>query len=194
MADDGANARRLYEVLQDELAEQFFDDKVVPVLKRDELPEGAIEGFRRDFIAQVLYFREEMAGYARGPYRTKTGRELSDAEIEALADEAERGYDVADLAALQSGEAPAIHRWDVSQKFVLTDGEFGVDAEAALYKEGVRREMHPGNFRYACYVGAPTAQTAQACAQAMLLDRLRPYGIGIFVFDVRVVALGEPKR
>ena len=31
-------------------------------------------------------------------YRTKTGRVLTDADIEALADEAERGYDVERLA------------------------------------------------------------------------------------------------
>ncbi len=86
--------------------------------------------------------------------------------------------------------APAVHRWTTSQKFVVVDGEMGLEAESALYKMGVRREIHPGNFRYAAYVGAPTAVTAQACAQAMLLDRLRPYGLGVFVFDCRVVALG----
>jgi hypothetical protein len=36
-------------------------------------------------------------------YTTKTGRKLSDAEIEALADEAERGYDVEELKQRRRG-------------------------------------------------------------------------------------------
>jgi hypothetical protein len=44
-------------------------------------------------------------------YRTKTGRVLTDADIEALAEEAERGYDVAELARRpgrpRMGSAPA---------------------------------------------------------------------------------------
>ncbi len=46
------------------------------------------------------------------PYRTKTGRQLTDADIEALADEAERGYDVDQLAKRPGrpriGSAPAL--------------------------------------------------------------------------------------
>ena len=46
------------------------------------------------------------------PYRTKTGRVLTDADIEALADEAERGYDVEHLAKRPGrpriGSAPAV--------------------------------------------------------------------------------------
>src|SRR5436309_129661 len=45
-------------------------------------------------------------------YRTKTGRVLSDADIEVLADEAEEGYDVEDLAKRPGrplmGSAPAL--------------------------------------------------------------------------------------
>jgi ribbon-helix-helix CopG family protein len=37
------------------------------------------------------------------PYTTKTGRNLSDADIEALADEAERGYDVEELKQRRRG-------------------------------------------------------------------------------------------
>jgi len=37
------------------------------------------------------------------PFTTKTGRVLSDADIEALADEAERGYDVQDLKRRRRG-------------------------------------------------------------------------------------------
>ncbi|MEZ5239966.1 MAG: ribbon-helix-helix protein, CopG family [Microthrixaceae bacterium] len=45
-------------------------------------------------------------------YRTKTGRSLTDADIEALADEAEQDYDVAQVKARRRGrpmigEAPA---------------------------------------------------------------------------------------
>jgi hypothetical protein len=45
-------------------------------------------------------------------YRTKTGRDLTDSDIEALADEAEQGYDVETLKARRRGrpmigDAPA---------------------------------------------------------------------------------------
>jgi hypothetical protein len=43
-----------------------------------------------------------MTNYPK-PYTTKTGRVLSDAEIEALADEAEGGYDVEDLKRRRRG-------------------------------------------------------------------------------------------
>lgn len=36
-------------------------------------------------------------------YRTKTGKKLTDADIEAMADEAERGYDVEALKARRRG-------------------------------------------------------------------------------------------
>lgn len=36
-------------------------------------------------------------------YRTKTGKVLTDADIEAMADEAERGYDVENLMARRRG-------------------------------------------------------------------------------------------
>ena len=37
------------------------------------------------------------------PYRTKTGKVMTDADIETLADEAERGYDVAQLEPRRRG-------------------------------------------------------------------------------------------
>jgi CRISPR-associated endonuclease/helicase Cas3 len=37
------------------------------------------------------------------PYRTKSGRVLTDADIEGLADEAERGYDVEELKTRRRG-------------------------------------------------------------------------------------------
>lgn len=127
-------------------------------------------------------------GYVRGPFMTKTDRELSDADIEALSAEAEGGYDVSHLLAV-----PEMYRWDVGLKFRLTRGEFDLDAEHALYAEGVRREMHAGAFRYVSYVEAPTGVTAHAMVQARLFDMLRLLDAEAFVFDARVVCLGQPK-
>lgn len=193
MSEPDDTLRRMNEILTDELAERFFDENILPRRLAEGCGTPEIDDERARFVAMVVGSRKEMASYGRpagrlGPeeqavLRTKTGRELTEDEIAGYVEEAERGYDV---------DAPAVHRWNVGQKFVFTDGEFGLEAETALYKEGVRREMHPGNFRYACYVGAPTAVTAQACAQAMLMDRLRPHGLGVFVFDVRLVCLGMP--
>lgn len=39
----------------------------------------------------------ELRAVVEETYRTKTGKELTEADIEALADEAERGYDVSQL-------------------------------------------------------------------------------------------------
>lgn len=39
------------------------------------------------------------------PYRTKTGKWLTDEDIEALADEAERGYDVSQLSRSQNSRS-----------------------------------------------------------------------------------------
>lgn len=122
------------------------------------------------------------------PYVTKTGRELSDAEIEALSAEAERGYDVSHLLAV-----PEVYSWDVSLKFRLTRGEFDLSAESALYAEGVRREIDAGAFRYVCYVETTHPLVAQAEAHTKLVDLLRGYHVGVFVFDARVVCLGAPR-
>ena len=44
------------------------------------------------------FFSRFLTGFRKKPvYRTKTGRILTDADIQALADEAERGYDVEQL-------------------------------------------------------------------------------------------------
>lgn len=122
------------------------------------------------------------------PYVTRTGRRLGETEIEQWTREAERGYDV---AALKGAGYPGVYRWDVGQLFTLLRGGFGLQEQAALYAEGVR-EMQVGNFSYSYYVGAPSAVTAQAMAQARLFDLLRPYKVEAFVFDVRVVCLGVP--
>lgn len=43
-------------------------------------------------------------------YTTKTGKVLTDADIEALADEAEKGYDVSHLAGAPDRRPPATPR------------------------------------------------------------------------------------
>lgn len=73
-------------------------------------------------------------------YRTKSGRVLTDADIEALADEAERGYDVSHLKARQDKRysrpvPPYRHMVDVqgdgSKYRKLYDGTDAADAMAA---------------------------------------------------------------
>jgi hypothetical protein len=125
------------------------------------------------------------------PLTTKTGKVLTEEELQGYVEEAERGYDVVPRSAIVS--EPDLCRWDIAQKFVLRRGALGVAAESALYAEGVRREMHPGNFRWACSLDSTHALVAQAHAHELLIDLLRPYDVGIFVFDVRVVCLGVPK-
>jgi len=86
---------------------------------------------------------------------------------------------------------PELCRWEIAQKFVLRRGGFGLEAESALYKEGVRGEGD--SFRWVCSLDATHSLVAQAHAQWQLADLLRPYDVGIFVFDVRMVCLGVPK-
>lgn len=51
-----------------------------------------------DKIKEAFALREARARMSdEGGYRTKTGHVLTDAEIEALADEAEQGYDIEHL-------------------------------------------------------------------------------------------------
>lgn len=56
-------------------------------------------------LTLARYFRVEYGG----PLRTKTGKILTDADIEALADEAERGYDVSHL---KPRPVKGSSRWD----------------------------------------------------------------------------------
>lgn len=117
-------------------------------------------------------------------YVTATGKVLSEEELQAYVEEAERGYDVPE---------PELCRWDVHQKFRVTRGQLGLAGEQALYAEGVRREIHGGAFRWACSLDATHSLVAQAHALTLLTDLLQPYDVGIFVFDVRLVCLGLPK-
>ena len=81
-------------------------------------------------------------------YTTKTGRELTDADIEELADEAERGYDVDDLKRRRRGRpmlgsAPAEVvpvRLDPELKQAVEDRARDDDTTvSALIREAIRR-------------------------------------------------------
>jgi hypothetical protein len=81
-------------------------------------------------------------------YTTKTGRELTDADIEELADEAERGYDVDDLKRRRRGRpmlgsAPAEVvpvRMDPELKQAVEDRARDDDTTvSALIREAIRR-------------------------------------------------------
>jgi predicted transcriptional regulator len=85
------------------------------------------------------------------PARTKTGRVLTDAEIEALADDAERGYDVAALKSRRRGR-PALGNGPSEIVPVRLDPELkqAVDARAEaehrsasdIIREALRRYLH----------------------------------------------------
>jgi hypothetical protein len=81
-------------------------------------------------------------------YTTKTGRELTDADIEELADEAERGYDVDELKGRRRGRpmlgsAPAEVvpvRLDPELKQAIEDRARDDDTTvSALIREAIRR-------------------------------------------------------
>jgi len=81
-------------------------------------------------------------------YKTKTGRELTDADIEALADEAERGHDVDVLKSRRRGRpmlgsAPAEVvpvRLDPDLKQAVEDRARDDDTTvSALIREAIRR-------------------------------------------------------
>lgn len=82
------------------------------------------------------------------PYTTKTGRVLNDVEIEALADEAERGYDVEDLKRRRRGRpllgsAPAEVvpvRLDPELKQAVEDKARDTDTSVSeIIREALRR-------------------------------------------------------
>lgn len=53
--------------------------------------------------------------------RTKTGKVLTDADVQALADEAERGYDIADITA--TTEATTMRGYRIKQPNALVPGD-----------------------------------------------------------------------
>jgi hypothetical protein len=88
---------------------------------------------------------------AKKPYKTKTGRVLTDAEIEALADDAERGYDVDQLITRRRGR-PMLGRGPSEIVPVRLDPEMkrAVEARAEaehqstseIIREALRRYLH----------------------------------------------------
>ena len=102
---DGRSAGERYaaamerdEATDEELAVRRFNQKERFKLLRDGMPIEAIRMLRQGYVREVLAnpeaLRQLRAGFDLGekPYVTKTGKVLSDAEIEALSAEAERGY------------------------------------------------------------------------------------------------------
>jgi hypothetical protein len=106
------------------------------------------------------------------PYVTKTGKVLSDADIEKLSEEAERGYDVERLME---------RFWFCRKRFTVEYSGPGsgpdLEAELALYEAGIRRSPTPGEYRWSATVGAETAADAALVSRNALLELLRPYGV-----------------
>lgn len=180
---------RMTEILRDDLAEKFFDEKVAPTLQGDKWPEDKIAKYRAQWVAMVLGARKELAGY-----RTRTGKVLTDAEIDELVAEAEKGYDVANLKPVEEYRQTEMgstvpRRWDCTLHFVLTRGEFDLTDEHELYQDKVRRTPEPGHWRFPCVVEAAHSLIAQAEAHTLLVDLLQPRKVGIFVYSSSVVAL-----
>lgn len=86
---------RTARMAEDALAEDFFDEKIAPGLRTRGIEEERLATVRAQFIADVISARAELAGYSQrirwieGLYVTKSGKLLTEADIEALSDEAE---------------------------------------------------------------------------------------------------------
>jgi hypothetical protein len=86
-----------------------------------------------------------MAGEKK-PYRTRTGKALTDAQIEAMADDAERGYDVALLRSRRPGR-PLLGSGPAQVVPVRLDPDLRravqarADAEDATVSEIIRRAL-----------------------------------------------------
>jgi CRISPR-associated endonuclease/helicase Cas3 len=80
------------------------------------------------------------------PYRTRTGKALTDAQIEAMADEAERGYEVTGLLARRRGR-PLLGSAPAGVVPVRLDPDLRravqarADAEDATLSEIIRRAL-----------------------------------------------------
>jgi hypothetical protein len=109
------------------------------------------------------------------PYVTKTGREMSDAEIEGLAAEAERGYPV----------------WRCTLRFELRHGELNREADSHLTKRGIRRvvPLSDGGYIYECTVPGVDFVGGLAHAKLNLSAILNPYDVLHEVVDAKAVKL-----
>jgi hypothetical protein len=124
------------------------------------------------------------------PYVTKTGKVLSDAEIETLADEAERGYDVSHLK-------ESVRRWECTKSFYLTAGRLSVEAELNLTRKSVRLVARgpegQRGYSHHCFVQAEKVSGAIDASREILDGLLAPYGVEYLVYEssARVVRPGE---
>ena len=75
----------------EELAGRYFDAEQAPGLRADGMPDDGIAANRAQFIVDISRAAEEIIGYSRGPYVTKSGRVLTDDDIDKLVEEAEGG-------------------------------------------------------------------------------------------------------
>lgn len=76
-----------------------------------------------------------------------------------------------------------MNTWSCNKRFIISSGVLDLAAESALHKEGVRREMVPGAFRWNTYVDAPSAGDAVEKSREVLAKLFEPYGIEILVTD-----------
>lgn len=81
--------------MTDDLADKFFDEKIAPGLQAKGITDERLAAAKARFITDVIAARQELAGYSpriswiEGLYVTKTGKLLTEADIDALSDEAE---------------------------------------------------------------------------------------------------------
>lgn len=81
-------------------------------------------------------------------YRTATGRVLTDADVEALAEEAERGYDVAELATKPTrrrGRQP-LAGTPLGQQSPCLNVRMDAATRAAVYARAAERGVTPSVY------------------------------------------------
>jgi hypothetical protein len=117
------------------------------------------------------------------PYRTKTGRILTDEDVQALADEAERGYDPANFT-----ERVPPRRWRCTKRFTLISGGLDDSARMALFGLGFGRDPD-GVYTYTCLLGAERATDALFVSRYIMDALLSPYGVEVLVEDSECVVV-----
>lgn len=154
-----------------ELAARYWDEHIGPGLAADGVPEDGLAHLREVYIRDVVGLEAAMRPLRllyEKPYVTKTGKVLSDAEIEALSDEAERGYDVAHLVK---------RTWKVYRR-VLVSGSLSRQAETFLTKQGISRAPgEPGYYNWNWVLEAASGEEAQLLMEDRLENLLAPYGV-----------------
>ena len=168
------------------------------LLRHIELSRGFSEGIQAEHIRLL---RKQVAAFENGirqmkeegePYVTKTGKVLTDDDIEALSAEAEQGYDVQHLVAAKG----AARHWECVKQLVLTSGALSAETQKELIRHGLRN-IGPGQngeqaYSYQCFVDTASAGDALVQSNQMLRYLLAPYGVEMMVYDssARVVRAG----